>query len=99
MLTFKKFKSILNKTLAENAQEDLRNISDGIIHRDPRARAAAVSHPNATKAHLDKGIKDPHPDVRLATVSHPNATKAHLDLGKNDRNKSVREASEKHKNA
>ena len=53
-------------------------------------RWAAILHPNATAAHIDRALGDKDLRVRRAAMEHPNATAAHIDRALGDEDEEVR---------
>ena len=47
-------------------------------------RWAAIDHPNATAAHIDRALGDENEKIRWAAIQNPNATAAHIDRALGD---------------
>ena len=50
-----------------------------------KIRRAAILHPNATAAHIDRALGDKELSVRGKAIEHPNATAAHIDRALRDK--------------
>ena len=64
-----------------------------------KIRRAAILHPNATAAHIDRALSDKNSGIRWTAIQNPNATAAHIDRALGDKELSVRGKAIEHPNA
>ena len=74
-------------------------ISKMLLSSDHKIYRAAIQHPNATAAHIDRALGDKNYDIRRAAIQNPNATAAHIDRALGDKNVDVRWSAIQHPNA